>query len=350
MSIYQIDPTKDLRWGELVERHPRASVFHTVGWLQALRRTYGYEPVVFTTSPPTSELRDGLVFCRIKSWLTGRRLVSLPFADHCEPLFDSNEDLHFLIHYLQGALQHQNWRYLEVRPVNRDFEQANDKGHFSVSARYFLHTLSLLPQLDELFKGFDKDCVQRRLRRAERADLVEKCGSSEDLLRDFYTLFVKTRSRHHVPPTPFKWFRNLIHCLEKGLEIRVAYQQETPIAAILTLRFRDVVHFKYGCSDARFNRLGATPWLLWRAIAAARLAGATGFDFGRTDESNKGLLAFKNHWSPQPRRLIYWRFPDNPFLLSPAQSWNLKMAKRALSFMPNALLRLTGKLFYRHVG
>ena len=50
MRFYQIDPTKDARWAELVERHPKASVFHTVGWLKTLRRTYGYEPVAFTTS------------------------------------------------------------------------------------------------------------------------------------------------------------------------------------------------------------------------------------------------------------------------------------------------------------
>lgn len=349
MGIYQIDPTKDLRWAELVKRHPKASVFHTVGWLLALRQTYGYEPVVFTTSPPTSELKNGLVFCRIKSWLTGNRLVSLPFSDHCEPLCDSSEDLNFLLRYMQSAREHQNWRYLEVRPVKIDFERATDNGDFSVAAKYFLHTLSLLPQLDELFKGFDKDCVQRRLRRADRAGLIEKFGSSEDLLRDFYTLFVKTRGRHHVPPTPCVWFRNLIQYLDKGLEIRVAYHQEAPIAAILTLRFQDVVYFKYGCSDVRFNRFGAIPWLLWRAIVAAKSGGAIKFDFGRTEEDNKGLLAFKNHWSPQPGRLIYWRFPDDPSL-GPAEGRNLKLAKRAFSFMPNALLRLTGKLIYRHIG
>jgi hypothetical protein len=146
--------------------------------------------VAFTTSPSTGELKNGLVFCRIKSWLTGHRVVSLPFSDHCEPLCDSSEDLNFLIHYLQGALEHQNWRYFEVRPINQDFERANDKGGFSVASKYILHTFSLLPQLDELFQDLDKDCVQRRIHRAERAGLVEKCGRSEELLKAFYALFI----------------------------------------------------------------------------------------------------------------------------------------------------------------
>jgi hypothetical protein len=34
-----------------------------------------------------------LVFCRVRSWLTGRRSISLPFSDHCEPLVESHEAL-----------------------------------------------------------------------------------------------------------------------------------------------------------------------------------------------------------------------------------------------------------------
>ena len=45
-----LDPIRDPRWPELLNRHPGATVFHTPGWLEALRRTYGYEPGVLTTA------------------------------------------------------------------------------------------------------------------------------------------------------------------------------------------------------------------------------------------------------------------------------------------------------------
>jgi hypothetical protein len=54
-------------------------------------------------------------------------------------------------------------------------------------------------------------------------------------------------------------------------------------------------------------------------------------DLGCTEEDNSGLLAFKNHWAPQPGRLIYWRFPDTPSLDS-AERQELKMAKHAFSY------------------
>jgi hypothetical protein len=349
MRIYQIDPTKDARWAEFVERHPKASVFHTVAWLQALRRTYGYQTVAFTTSPPKGELKNGLVFCSIKSWLTGCRLVSLPFSDHCEPLCDSAEDLTFLIRYLQTALDHQNWKYVELRPITRNLGEISGEGGFLPSAAYFLHTLDLHPDTNEIFRNLDKDSVQRRIQRAERAGLAVECGISNDLLKEFYALFVLTRGRHLLPPIPYVWFRNLIRYQGDALQIRVAYKDRTPISSVLTLQLKDTLYYKYGCSDARYHNLGATPWLLWRAIAAAKANGATRFDMGRTQEGNAGLLAFKNHWVPQPERLFYWRFPEVSFLDS-ADGWKLKMAKRVFSHMPGGLLKMTGKLLYRHIG
>jgi hypothetical protein len=349
MKVYELDPTQDLRWAKFVEKYPKASVFHSVAWLEALRRTYGYEPVVFTTSPPTGELKNGLAFCRVKSWLTGRRLVSLPFSDHCELLCDSVEDMNFLIRHLQTTLENKGWKYLELRPLNGNFSQIGSGLGLLPAATHFLHMLDLRPDLNDIFRSLDKDSVQRRIQRAERAGLVEKCGTSEELLKDFYALFVVTRGRHSLPPIPYAWFQNLIQCQGKALEIRLAYKEEAPVAAILTLQFRDVLYFKYGCSDARFNKYGATPWLFWRCISAGKSNGAEAFDMGRTEEDNAGLLAFKNHWDSRPQRLVYWRSP-HASSLDLVHGWKLSMAKKMFSYFPKRLLTMTGRLIYRHIG
>jgi Acetyltransferase (GNAT) domain len=349
LSSYQLDPLGDARWAELVDRHPGASIFHSVGWLNALRLTYAYEPVVFTTSSPASELTNGIVACRINSWLTGRRLVSLPFSDHCEPLHDSTDGLNFLIRNLQDASEHQQWKYLELRPIHRSFGGTTEGIGLFPAETYCLHTIDLRPTLDELFRTLDKDCVQRRVRRAQRAGLVEKCGRSEELLKEFYALFSITRARHGVPPTPYAWFQNLISCLGQALEIRVAYTDNTPIAAILTSKFRKVVYYKYGCSDPRFNKFGATPWLLWRAIESAKSNGATDFDMGRTQKDNAGLLTFKNHWASESKPLVYWRFPKGNSL-DRIHGWQMDAAKRIFSHMPDRLLKITGRFLYRHIG
>jgi hypothetical protein len=346
---YELDPTQDPRWPALVDGDAGASVFHSVGWLRALRETYGYDPVVLTTSPPGEELKNGVVFCRVRSILTGRRLVSLPFSDHCEPLFASGPDLAIVIRHLQSVFRHEGWKYFEVRAVREDLGQSIQDTGCVPAGSYFLHMISLRPDLNEIFHRLDRDSVQRRIERADRAGLTEKCGSSKELLADFYSLFVTTRRRHRIPPSPYAWFQNLIKNQESALEIRVAYKEETPIAGILTLQFKDNLYYKYGGSDARFNRFGATPWLFWRAITAAKARGIQEFDLGRTGTDEEGLLAFKNHWDPHPRRLFYLRYPAAGAMM-PLVGRKLKIAERVFALMPERLLRMVGAVLYRHIG
>jgi len=349
MRLYQVDPIEDGRWAKLVEKHPKASVFQTVAWLRALQRTYGYRPVAFTTSPLNGELKNGLVFCHVRSWLTGERLVSLPFSDHCEPLFDSDRDLHFVMEYLRADIEHRDWKYIEVRSVNGSFCQQGEEIGFKPAKGYSLHRLDLRPGLDELFRGLHKNSAQRRIRRAERAGIVHECGRSVKLLKDFYRLLVLTRCRHRLPPQPYAWYRNLVDCMDDALEIRVAYNAQIPIAAILTLRFRNTVYYKYGCSDANFNHLGGMPFLLWKTIEQSKGAGVDEFDLGRSDSDNAGLISFKNHWAQGPSKLIYWRFPA-PDTLAFRETRRLNSIKRLFACIPNRLLVVTGRIIYRHIG
>jgi lipid II:glycine glycyltransferase (peptidoglycan interpeptide bridge formation enzyme) len=349
MNFYQIDPVADPRWPEFLGKHPNASVFHTSGWLEALRRTYNYEPIAYTSSAPDEEIRNGLVFCRINSWLTGSRLVSLPFSDHCEPLFDSPEELDHFVERLQTEVKTHRLKYLEVRPINGSFHGSGVLPGFRPARRYDLHVIDLRPELRQIRQSFHKDSVLRRIRRAEHAGLIEKTGRSEDLLKDFYELLVMTRARHDLPPQPYKWFRNLIDCMGDALEIRLAYKDKTPLAAILTLRFKDFALYKYGCSDTKYKNLGAMPLLLWRAIEYAKSTGAREFSLGRSDEDNAGLIAFKNHWTKNATSLTYWRDPG-PATLKLNESWRNSMAKRVFAVMPKRALAVTGRLIYRHIG
>jgi hypothetical protein len=348
-TVHTLNPLSDSRWDDLIARHPKASVFHQRAWLEALLLTYGYKPIVFTTSPPGSELKNGLLFCQVKSWLTGRRLVSLPFSDHCDPLCDSTEEMKILVGFAQSAVNSKQWQYLEIRPVDERFGAASAEIGLQPIGRYSHHVLDLAPAIDDLFRGLDKDSVQRRIKRAEKAGLAENCGNSPELLKEFYALFVMTRGRHHLPPPPYAWLQNLLQTQGQALEIRIAYKDSTPIAAILCLRFRKIAYFKYGCSDAAYKQFGATPWLLWKAIVSAKDSGAMQFDLGRTEHDNAGLLAFKNNWVSTCKELLYWRFPVvGSFGIR--ESRKLKMAKRVFSHMPQGLLVMSGKLVYRHIG
>lgn len=345
-GVWTINPLLDDRWSEFVDGHPNSSVFHTIGWLHALRTTYGYEPVAFTTSAPFEKLTNALLFCVVRSWLTGSRLVSLPFTDHCEPLVENIEQLRAITIHLRSLQRRQRWKYTEMRTSDAFLGAEEGLRECKV---YRWHRLDLRPSLDALYKGFHKDCIRRRIRHAERQGLRYEDGRSEHLVRSFYALIVQTRLRKHVPPQPVEWFQNLVACMGKDVCIRIAFKGNQPVAGILTMTHRKQMYYKYGGSDARYNNLGATPMLFWQAIQAAKSAGMEQLDLGRSEIENRGLIRFKERWGAQSVRVTLWRGPAGEV---PPQLERLKvrLAKTMCTYVPERMLVSMGRLMYRHVG
>ena len=148
-------------------------------------------------SPPGSPLENGLVLCEVRSRLTGNRLVSIPFSDHCEPLINDLEELELFVENLAERIEKSGWKYFELRPI---LHTPNDKTNLGISQNYYFHRLDLRPSEQTLFKTFHKDSVQRKIRRAEREGLRYEEGTSEAFLQHFYKLMITTRRRQGLPP------------------------------------------------------------------------------------------------------------------------------------------------------
>jgi hypothetical protein len=341
-NLFAVDPIYDDRWQALVNEHPASSIFHTTGWLRALQSAYGYEPVVYTTCGPGHAIASGTVFCKISSWLTGRRLVSLPFSDHCDPLVEGPTEL---TDVLLGIRKKMNGKaYCELRPL-QTVPAISDI--FGESDQYFWHAIDLRPSLDVIFRKLHNS-VQRNIRRAEREALTYEEGNSEQLLKQFYKLVVETRRRQHLPPQPIKWFRSLIANLGSNLQIRIASKDGVPIASILTLTHKKIITYKYGCSDAKMHKLGGMTLLFWNTIQQAKSADYETMDLGRSDTNNHGLAAFKEHLGGVRSNLVYWRYPNRPRVHQ--SSMRKVVVERIIDSAPDGVLTAAGNLLYRHMG
>ncbi len=338
-----------------MQAHPRSSIFHSTGWLEALHGTYGYRPVVLSTSVQ-GPLNDGLVFCDVDSWITGRRWVSLPFSDHCEPLTNQSGSEQALLSSLPGLLERYGLRYFEMRMTqNAEFGGGTSPSSLSRSTcPYYFHRLDLVPDFNTLFRNLHKDSTQRKIRRAEREGLGYELGDSPDLLDSFFRLQILTRRRHGLPPQPKQWFRNILRCLGEAAQIRVAYRGKTPIAAIFTLTHKDTVVYKYGCSDAAYHNLGAMQMLLWRTIEESKRDGMKTLDLGRSRPSNEGLIRFKSRLGSTVSALSYSRFSptvsQSGAYQSPDQGWMAAFRFKLFRRIPPAVSCALGTRLYRHIG
>lgn len=345
-QVYEIDPLQDKRWATFVSCHNRAGLFHSTEWLEALKRTYGFQATALTTSKPSEQLENGLVFCRVHSWLTGFRLISVPFSDHCAPLTGSEEEFVRLVSRMQRAEGQQIIKRLEIRS---NAAGLGTRVGLTVSETFCLHQIDLRPPLDELFRGFHGNCIRRKIKRAERESLSYDDGTSEELLLKFYRLVVQTRRRQGIPPQPLSWFRNLIACIGDKVKIRLAFCKGQPVAGILTIRHKSTMTYKYACSEPEFHKTGSMQMLIWRAIQEAKGFGLLEFDMGRTDWHNQGLLNFKDRWGGARATLVYLRHPAS----TPPDRIRFlgeRIARSVFAAAPDRVLSGVGSLLYRHLA
>jgi hypothetical protein len=299
---------------------------------------------VLTTSRPSEPLTNGLVFCRVHSWLTGRRLISVPFSDHCVPLTEGEGEFECLVSRLQQEADQGRNKRLEIR--------SNPTGcrivaGLTVGGTFCLHHLDLHPTLDELFHAFHYDCVRRKIKRAERDRLRYDDGTSEELLLKFYRLVVRTRRRQGMPPQPLSWFRNLVACVGDKAKLRLASYEGKPVAGILTICHKSTMTYKYACSEPEFHKMGPMQLLIWRAIQEAKEIGLAEFEMGRTDWRNEGLLTFKDRWGCTRATLVYLRNPG-PTPPNLAGFVAGRVAKWIFASLPDRILPDVGSLLYRH--
>jgi len=294
-----------------------------------------------------------VVFCQIESWLTGRRLVSLPFCDHCDPLVDDadSDAVSALLESLQAPAGQLGLRYVEIRPT-RSLD--TPVGQHPTSHTYWLHRIDLSPDLDALLHNCHKSSIQRKIVRADREGLTQEQGHSDHLLDTFYRLLLLTRRRHSLPPQPKRWFQNLIGSFGDALTIRVAKKDGQAIAAILTLRFKDTLVYKYGCSDERFHQLGGMHFLFWRSIRDAKQDGLRVFDLGRSDYEDQGLITFKDRWGAERSSITYLRWsasaPSRTASMTTGGPSKGGTVATLFRYVPDSVLRAAGTLFYKHAG
>lgn len=205
-NVELIDPLQDPRWDKFVESHPFGLICHLSGWKRILENSFshlkGHYLCLF--KPDGETIQAALPVYEVKSWLTGTRLVSIPFATLCDPLISEEEDSEKLLSAATGLVKKTRAIYVEFRTFqSKVMAQHKDLG---CSAFYKHHYLSLEKEPEELKKNFHRTCTRQRISRALKSELTLKVAEDEQDLIDFTNYILK-------PGNGLDYHRSLITCL-----------------------------------------------------------------------------------------------------------------------------------------
>lgn len=331
----------DPEWMQFVAMQPEATPFHHPAWSSLLAEVYGYYPFVRAFAGDDGALVAGLPVMEVRSILTGRRYVSLPFTDYCPPLVREGTSMEALAHALAATW---NGRVsIEVRAP------LPERPHLYLRSQATRHTLAIGGDEKALLASFDKD-TRYNIHRGERNGVTVTFDRSLAGMAAFYRLQVLTRHRLGVPVQPWRFFRHLHRLLvEPGLGfVLLAHADGRLLSAAVLLGWNGTLIGKYLASDARHWAMRANHVLIWEAIRWAYQNGYHTVDFGRTDDKDQGLRRFKRGWGTREERLAYSFVGSKPPAL-PGEG-----ALRALSYVirhsPRRVCCALGELLYAHFG
>jgi CelD/BcsL family acetyltransferase involved in cellulose biosynthesis len=342
LTAETLDPLLDIRWQRFVERSANGGIFHHTEWLRLLNAQYGYPMLAQCLADGDGEIVAGLPFARIKSRLTGTRLVAVPFSDVCAPVLSDTQDAGMLTRLLDTvcAAHQRDGIAVEIRAPLEGIGHAGSGFH--------QHELALDPGLATISDGFTK-MVKRGIARAERDGVEVVRATDEEALRTFYRLHLHTRRRQGVPTQPKRFITRFAQLFDQDLGfVLIARSEDIPIAAAVFLTFNGVLTYKYGASDSAYLKRRPNNAIFMEAIRWGCEHGQRTLDMGRTDLENEGLSAFKRSWGAREHTLTYTRL--SPQVERSTRAGVPSALGTVISRSPPLTGRLVGAALYRHFG
>ncbi len=338
-----VDPSLGPEWDAALRNEGKHAIFQSTAWAKVLIDTYQHKPFYLVSNrggPPSL-----WPLMEINSALTGRRGVSLPFTDECEPIFQSRGAADELLEAAIETGTNRGWRYLEFRCGKFPFPEAK------ASTTFYTHTLRLNRDIEGLLSACDS-AVRRAIRKATQAGVRTEISRSWEAVRSFFELHCGTRRKHGLPPQPLSFFRNIHRHLlatDKGF-VTTAFHNDRPIAVGIFFHTNGNAIYKFGASDERYQHLRGNNLMMWSAIRHFSALNCKSLHFGRTSFNNEGLRRYKLAWGVEERRLDYVRYDlkKRAFVTSDdrASGWHNQVFRR----LPTVISRGIGLALYRHMS
>jgi len=339
-----LNPLEFDDWDNWILETETYSFFHSSGWTRVLYESYGYKPLYFLFADKNCP-KILLPLMEINSFFTGKRGVSLPFSDYCQPIVKKEANFREVLDTIIDYGRWRGWKYIEIRGGKSIFKEAPS---FS---KYYIHNLDLSPGENKIFSNF-RDSTKRNIKKAQRKGVKVEISRSFESMKKFYKLNCITRKMHGLPPQPFYFYKKIYEFLllrNRGIVV-LAYYNRKAVAGAVFFHFGRKALFKYSASDKEYHYLRPNNLVLWEGIKWYLKNGFSSISLGRTDINNKGLKQYKSGWGAKEDILKYYRFDIKNGSIIKNSKRMIITSHNIFKRTPLLLLKIVGLFFYKHCG
>ncbi|NOY59705.1 MAG: FemAB family PEP-CTERM system-associated protein [Calditrichaeota bacterium] len=341
MNTRLYTPEDQMKWDRFIDSRENGTVFHKSIWKRIIEETFHYESCYFLTEDE-EDIKAVLPLFHIKSRFAGNSLISSPFAVYGGVLAENKEAERAILASVRKFSHEIKADYVELRQLDSmDDEQLQTR-----DSLYCTFKKPLLSTFDENFAKLPKE-ARRMVRKGIKNGLT--ATFDVDRIDEFYNIYAAS-VRHLGTPVFSKFlFKKCVEEFQDDVDLLIIYQNNKPIAGVLSFYYRDTVLPYYGGSLPEARVVSPNNFMYWTLMERARKRGARYFDFGRS-KVGTGASKFKQNMGFKPTALPYQYYvkngnelPDNN-PMNPKYKFAINLWKR----LPLGLTKWVGPGIVKH--
>jgi FemAB-related protein (PEP-CTERM system-associated) len=309
-GVRQLDSIDDeARWDAFVRGDSQGTFFHLSGWRRLVGDVLGHTPFYLYVER-AGQIEGVLPLARIRSWLFGDALISLPHLVYGGPLAQTDEAMNALVNYSIELAEDLGVGHIELRNQN------STVGDWVTGTKYATFRKSLDPDPEKNFLAIPRKqraVVRKGIQLGLQAEIDESTN------RLYSAMLVCKRNLG----TPFfgpRWLREIKKEFGDDAEITTITHEGQTVCSVMSFRYGDEILPYYGGGGELARTLKGNDFMYWAVMERACKEGVKIFDYGRSMEGS-GAYRFKKHWGFEPEPLHYqYRLVDSSSLpdLNPA--------------------------------
>ena len=325
-------------WDDFVFNHKYGTIYHTSQWFSVVKNTYNFHPVIVVDY--RNGIEYGIPFLLHNSLLRSKRLCSITSAQACNPLVNNISQLEELLRFIIDFMKKEKISLSELR-ITEDFEYKS-KSLINGRSEFSTYILDLKQSYDKIRLNYHKSCIQRPLKKASNYNLKLIKGQSIDDVKIFYDLYKTMRKDNGLLPQPHSFYSNLWYYLSaKNL-----YKGQI-VSSVINFKYKNTYTYEYGATDKLFTKYNPSHFLIDHSIKTATSEDYKIFDFGRTENSNTGLIDFKRRWGGKKLDFYYYSLPHgSEKSISPHKKLE-NIARFFISHAPKFVYHNIGEILYK---
>lgn len=320
-------------WDQFVTHAQDSSFCHLAGWRDILRDSLGAECLYLIATGARGEWHGVLPLARVKSWMFGHYLVSLPFLNYGGPL-GTPAACRQLIDAAIAEARRSKADLLELRTRSGI---AQDCG-LETSSRKVAVLLTLPPTTEQLFQSFPSK-LRSQIRRPMKAGLTIRFGLDQRYA--FYKVFAQTMRTLGTPVLPRSLFERIGATFPDRVVFGAVYRGDQAVAAGCGFVWRDEFEMTWAGALREHHALAPNMLLYWTFMEQMIARGVRVFNFGRSTPGG-GTHRFKQQWGGADVALPWLQYAPaglktTPSPDDPAFAWGPRLWRRLPLHVANLL-------------